>query len=183
MPSRSADQAQAATTNTVATLQQLTERFQSNPELAPRSIPRACRAMPMRLEKGPFGWKDLKDFRSIIGEKIGELRLRRGSQHKRSSRALCGLVGGYALVRRGPWARKGARRVRPGQQPLPRRAELIDQALTRILGKDGKLAPEKAAAAIQAMTKGGKSSGDLRTLAEIRARRSRAARGMKSLRP
>jgi hypothetical protein len=41
--------------------------------------------------------------------------------------------------------------------------------LTRILGKDGQLAPEKAAAAVQAMTKGGKSTGDLKTLAQIRS--------------
>jgi hypothetical protein len=46
---------------------------------------------------------------------------------------------------------------------------LVDQGLTRILGKDGKLAPEKAAAAVQAMTKGGKSSGDLKTLAQVKA--------------
>jgi hypothetical protein len=46
--------------------------------------------------------------------------------------------------------------------------ELVQGALTRILGPDGMLAPEKAAAAVQAMTKGGKSTGDLRTLAQIR---------------
>jgi hypothetical protein len=45
---------------------------------------------------------------------------------------------------------------------------LVQGALTRILGKDGQLAPEKAAAAVQAMTKGGKSTGDLKTLAQIK---------------
>jgi hypothetical protein len=46
---------------------------------------------------------------------------------------------------------------------------VIDGALTRLLGRDGQQSPEKAAAAVQAMTKGGKSTGDLKTLAQIRA--------------
>jgi hypothetical protein len=47
--------------------------------------------------------------------------------------------------------------------------ELIQNSLTRILGQDGKMSPEKAAAAIQAMTKGGKSGGDLKTLAQVKS--------------
>jgi hypothetical protein len=44
----------------------------------------------------------------------------------------------------------------------------VDGALVRLLGDGADKNPERAAAAVQAMTKGGKSTGDLKTLAQIK---------------
>ena len=55
-----------------------------------------------------------------------------------------------------------------------RNEDLIDNALKRVLGPDSNMTPERAAAAVQAMTKGGKSNGDLRTLAQLRGALSKS---------
>jgi hypothetical protein len=162
------DQAQASSTNAVATLQQLTGRFQSNPDLAAAMKDPKLNQYLSALQSGQISWKDLKDFRSIIGEKIGEMRFGESS----STNDLRALYAGLSEDMRNTAASQGPRAVHAFERAntLNRQnEELIQGALTRILGKDGNLAPEKAAAAVQAMTKGGKSTGDLKTLAQVRS--------------
>jgi hypothetical protein len=160
------DQAQASNSATVATLQQLTGRFQSNKDLAKALNDPRLGGYLNAVQKG-LSWKDLKDFRSIIGEKIGDMRF--GEGHSISD--LRALYAGLSEDMRNTAAAQGPGAVKAFERAnnLNRENEqLIQGALTRILGKDGQMSPEKAAAAVQAMTKGGKSTGDLKTLAQIK---------------
>jgi hypothetical protein len=163
-----ADNAPASKGSTIATLQSLTSRFQSNPELAASLKDPKLAGYLDALQNGNISWKDLKDFRSIIGEKIGEMRFGESS----STSDLRALYAGLSEDMRNTAAANGPKAVAAFNRAnnLNRQnEELIQGALTRILGKDGNLTPEKAAAAVQAMTKGGKSTGDLKTLAQIKA--------------
>jgi hypothetical protein len=160
--------APASSASAVATLRQLTDRLASNPELA--DAVRDPRFVTWRdaIEKGGLSWKDLKDFRSLVGEKIGDMRFGEGQ----STSDLRALYGALSEDMRTTASTMGPRAVKAFERANNLNREnqnLIEGALTRILGKDGRLAPEKAAAAVQAMTKGGKSTGDLKTLAQIRA--------------
>jgi hypothetical protein len=163
-----ADQAPASTSNSVSTLQNLTSRFQSNPDLAATLKDPKLSGYLDALQKGGLSWKDLKDFRSIIGEKIGEMRFGESS----STSDLRALYAGLSedmqttAAQMGPRASAAFNRANNINRE---NEQLIQGALTRILGKDGQMSPEKAAAAVQAMTKGGKSTGDLKTLAQIRS--------------
>lgn len=162
------DVAQATTQNTVSTLQDITSRFQSNPELAATLKDTRLNSYLSALQNGKISWKDLKDFRSIIGEKIGEMRFGEGS----STSDLRALYAGLSEDMRHTAASQGPRASAAFERAnsLNRQnEEMIQGALTRILGKSGDMAPEKAAAAVQAMAKGGKSTGDLKTLAQIKS--------------
>lgn len=162
------DQAQASTSNTVATLRDLTGRFQSNPDLAAAFQDKNLARYQAALEKGPLSWRDLKDFRSLVGEKIGEMRFGEGS----STSDLRALYAGLSQDMQDTAAAQGPRAVAAFNRAnslYRQQQQLIEGSLTRILGPDGNLSPERAAAAVQAMTRGGKATGDLRTLAQIRA--------------
>lgn len=163
-----ADAAPASNASTVATLQELTGRFASNPDLADAVRDPRLVTYLNAIEKGGLSWIDLKEFRSLIGEKIGDLRF--GEGH--STKDLRALYGALSEDMRNTAASRGPKAINAFERAnsLNRQnEELIEGALTRILGPDGKLSPEKAAAAVQAMTKGGKSTGDLKTLAQIRS--------------
>lgn len=163
-----ADKAQASTANTVATLGDLTSRFESNPDLAAAFQDKSLAGYAAALQKGTISWKDLKDFRSIIGEKIGQMRFGEGS----STSDLRALYAGLSQDMQDTAAAQGPRAVSAFNRAnnlYRQQQQLIEGSLARILGPGGNLAPEKAAAAVQAMTKGGKSTGDLRTLAQIKA--------------
>jgi hypothetical protein len=163
-----ADTAPASKSNAIATLQQLTGRFQSNPDLAEAMKDPKLSTYLNALQSGDLTWKDLKDFRTIIGEKIGDMRF--GEGHSTSDlRALYGALSEdmrTTAASMGPGATKAFERA---NKLYRNEQQLIDNALVRVLGKDGQMNPEKAAAAVQAMTKGGKSTGDLKTLAQIRS--------------
>ena len=122
-----------------------------------------------RFEGGSLSWQDLKHFRSIVGEDLGEQRLGGDSPYKSQLKSLYGALSEdmrSTAAAQGPGALKAFERANTFYQQKEAR---IEDALTRILGPDAKARPEKAAAAVAAMTKGGKSTGDLRTLAQIRA--------------
>lgn len=161
------DQAQATTANTVGTLRDLTSRFQSNPDLAEAFKDPKLGRYQTALENGQISWKDLKDFRSIIGEKIGEMRFGEGS----STSDLRALYAGLSEDMRNTAAAQGPKALHAFERAnslYRQQQQLVEGALARILGPDGQMSPERAATAVQAMTKGGKSTGDLRTLAQIR---------------
>jgi hypothetical protein len=162
------DTAPASKLNTIATLQQLTGRFQSNPKLAEAMKDPRLAAYLDAFQSGDISWKDLKEFRSIIGEKIGDMRFGESS----STSDLRALYAGLSEDMRTTAAQLGPKAIRSFERAntLNRQnEELIQGALTRILGPDGKMTPEKAASAVQTMTMGGKAGGDLKTLAQIRA--------------
>jgi hypothetical protein len=162
------DQAPASTSSTLATLGDLTSRFQSNPQLAGMMANPKLQGYMAALQKGGISWKDLKDFRSIIGDKIGEARF----SDDPSTRDLRALYGSLSEDMQNTAAANGPKAVaafnrandlyRQGQQR-------IDQALVSILGDNGMKSPEAAAAMVQTLTRGGKGSGDLAKLAQIRA--------------
>lgn len=114
-----------------------------------------------------LSWKDLKDFRSIIGEKIGEMRFGETS----STSDLRALYAGLSRDMQDTAAAQGPRAVAAFNRAnalYRQQQQLIQGALTRILGPDGNMTPERSAAAVQAMTKGGKAGGDIKTLAQIK---------------
>jgi hypothetical protein len=162
------DQAPAAKNSTIATLQDLTGRFQSNPKLAEALHDPKLASYLDAFQSGNISWNDLKQFRSIIGEKIGEMRFGESSSTSdlRSLYAALSEDMRTTASQQGPGALHAFERA----NSLYRNNEqLIQNSLTRILGKDGQMKPEQAAAAVQAMTQGGKAGGDLKTLAQIRA--------------
>jgi hypothetical protein len=121
-----------------------------------------------RASERQVEWADLKQFRSIIGEKIGDMRF--GEGHSTSDlRALYGALSEdmqHTAAANGPKAVSAFNRA---NNLYRQQQQLIEGSLTRILGKDGQMTPERAAAAVQAMTAGGKATGDLRTLAQIKS--------------
>lgn len=163
-----ADAAPASKSSTIATLQQLTGRFQSNPKLAEALHDPQLKQYLDAFQSGDISWKDLKDFRSAIGEKIGEMRF--GEKSRTSD--LRSLYAALSDDMQNTAAANGPKAVAAFNRAnnLNRQNEqLIQGALTKILGPDGNMTPEKAAAAIQTMTRGGKSGGDLKTLAQIKS--------------
>jgi hypothetical protein len=162
------DDAPASRSSTIAMLQNLTGRFQSNQKLADALHDPKLTQYLDAFQSGDISWKDLKEFRSAIGETIGDMRF--GEKSRTSD--LRALYGALSEDMRTTAAQMGPRASRAFERAntLNRQnEELIQNSLTRILGQDGKMSPEKAAAAIQAMTKGGKSGGDLKTLAQIKS--------------
>lgn len=161
--------AKASLTNTATRLQEINGRFASNPKLAEAmKNTRLQRYMDALAEDGaPLSWNDLKTFRSRIGEEIGDQRFSDGTM-KSDLRALYGALSEdmkNTAAAQGPQAMRAFERAnnlyKQGQ-------ERIDGALARILGDDGKMTAEKAAAKMQAIAKEGRSSSDLKMLAEIR---------------
>jgi hypothetical protein len=162
------DAAEAVKSSTIATLENLTGRFQSNPKLAEVLHDPKLSSYLDAFKSGNISWNDIKQFRSIIGEKIGEMRFGESS----STSDLRSLYAALSDDMRATAAQQGPRALRAFERAngLYRQNEqLIQNSLTRILGKDGQMTPERAAAAIQEMTKGGKAGGDLKTLAQIRS--------------
>jgi hypothetical protein len=161
------DQAQASNSATVATLQNLTSRFQSNPDLAEALKDPKLATYLNAAQKG-MSWKDLKDFRSIIGEKIGDARFGESS----STSDLRALYGALSQDMQNTAAANGPKAVAAFNRAnnlYRQQQQLIQGSLTRILGKNGQMTPEQATAAVQAMTRGGNQGGDLKTLAQIKA--------------
>lgn len=177
---------------TRAALESLTTKFESNPELAEAfkntKLNRYLDALTEKVTRqdtgildasgnpitrdvssgGRLSWEDLKDFRSRIGEEIGEQRFS-DSLTKTELRALYAALSEdmKATARsQGPAAlakfERANTQYRLGQ-------ERIDDALTTILGDTSKMAPESAAARMQAIAKAGKSTSDIKRLAAIRA--------------
>jgi hypothetical protein len=123
-----------------------------------------------RLEKGgKLSWEDLKHFRSIIGEDLGEQRLGGDSPYKSQLNALYGALSEDMRATAQAQGPKALRAFERANNLYRAKEQRIEGALTRILGPTSQQTPESASAAIQAMTKGGKSTGDLKTLAEIKA--------------
>lgn len=159
--------AQASVQATVGTIDNILARFSSNPELAAQMNSPKLQQMREAIAKG-LSWEDLKALRSRIGYEIGEQRFS-DSPTKDDLRAVYAALSEdmkATAAAMGPRATQAFNRAnsfyRQGQQR-------IDQALVTLLGNDGAKSPEAAAKAIQAMTQGGKGTGDLAKLAQVRA--------------
>ncbi len=163
------DSAQSSLATTRNTLGQLQQAFSSNQGLQDALKSAQIDRYAAALNKGGLSWKDLKDFRSRIGYEIGEQRLSGDSPTKDQLRALYGALSQDmrdTASQAGPGALKAFERA---NSFYDQKEAVVEDALGRILGPDMKQSPEKAASAVQAMTSGGKSTGDLKTLAQIRA--------------
>lgn len=161
-------EAKASTTSTTATLQNLTARLKDNPGLAQEISDPVLQRYLGAIEKGGLSWQGMKEFRTFIGNKIGQFRL---SEDARTGdyRALYGAL---SQDMRDTAASMGPRALSAFERANTLKAQgeqRIETALATILGPDAKARPELAAAAIQRMTQGGKAGGDLRALAQVRA--------------
>ncbi len=178
-------------TNTVAALQAVNGKFSSNPELAAAlnnsKLGRYLDALSGKVKTVPTGvldaagnpitrdvqiggklsWEDLKDFRSRVGEEIGDQLFSDGTL-KSELRGLYGALSEdmkATAIAQGPSALRAFERAnnlyKAGQ-------DRIDGAITKLLGNDSAKSAEAAAGKIQAIARDGKASGDLATLAEVR---------------
>lgn len=161
--------APADLSSTGATLKALTGKFSSNPKLAAsmKNTRLASYMDALGDKSSKLSWEDLKDFRSRIGEEIGDHLFSDGTM-KSELRQLYGALSddmkATASVQ-GPGALKAFQRANNLYQQGQAR---IDGALTKLLGNDSAKTAESSAAKIQAIARDGKSTADLATLAEIR---------------
>lgn len=159
--------APASLTETTGTLQRLTGLVESNPEIAAEVNDPILSRYLSAMQKG-LDWQGLKEFRTFIGAKSGEFRF---SQDARKD-GYQALYGALSEDMRNTARSLGPRQLKEFERAnsfYAAKEQRIEGALVRILGNDAKANPEKAAAAVQAMTRGGKMSGDLGKLAQIKA--------------
>jgi len=163
------DKAPANLDNTRQALTELTSIFETNPKMAAAfRNTRLDKYMDALGEEGPgLTWNELKTFRSRIGEEIGDARFSE-SPTKSELRRLYGALSEDMKITaeaQGPAAVKAFERAnrvyREGQQR-------IDNALKDILGDDGAMTAERAAARVQAMVRDGKAGSDFQKIAAIR---------------
>lgn len=119
------------------------------------------------VKEGDLSWEDLKHFRSIIGEQVGEAIITDGARKSQ-------LRGLYAALSRdmeataqaqGPAAFRAFKRA---NDAFAEGQNKLERVWSSLLGPDGNRAPEAAAGFIQRIAKEGKGSADLRQLAELR---------------
>jgi hypothetical protein len=155
-----------STGNTVSILQNFAGRFQSNPDLAEMVNNPTFAKYLDALQKHGLSWQDMKDLRSMIGEKIGE-RLFGENDSVGDLRALYGALSEdmrQTAAARGPQALRAFARANGLNKAVEDR---IEGAFVQLLGPDAAKKPEAAAQAIQNMTKS--KGGDLRTLQQVYA--------------
>lgn len=160
-------EARATLDNTVTALRGMTSRFASNPDMAETMRNPRLAAYQRALENGGLTWQETKDFRTIIGDEIGEARF--SDSPARSD--LRGLYGALSQDMRATAEAQGPSALRSFERAntLYRQGEeRIDNALVQILGDDSKNNPERAAAALTRLTQSGKT-GNLGQLAQVRA--------------
>jgi hypothetical protein len=160
--------APAALDSSRATLEQLTSRFASNPELAGILNNSRLQGYRQAFERGGLSWTDLKEFRSRIGYEIGE-QLFSESPTRTDLRALYAALSTdmrASAVAQGPGALRAFERANTLYQQGQQR---IEQALVTILGNDARQSPEAAARAIQTIARSGRGTSNLDQLAQIRS--------------
>lgn len=114
-----------------------------------------------------LNWGDLKAFRTRIGEKIGAKQYGEDT----SESTLRGLYGALSEDMRATASARGPDALRAFERAndfYKQGQDRIQGALVSILGKDGSMSAEAAATKLQTIAKDGKSSSDIRKLAEIR---------------
>jgi hypothetical protein len=137
-------QAPTNLSNTKATLEQLAGKLESNPALQEEIRDPTLLRYLDAINKNGLSWQDLKDFRTFVGNKIGQFRLSedaRTSDYRSLYAALSEDMRSSASAQ-GPHALHAFDRAnslyREGQQR-------IDQAISRILGPSTQGRPELAA--------------------------------------
>jgi hypothetical protein len=116
------------------------------------------------IENDGLSWRDMKDFRSMIGEKIGE----RLFGEKDSVGDLRALYGALSEDMRQTAAARGPRALRTFERANALNKAVEDRvqgSFVQLLGPDAMKKPEAAAQALQNMTKS--KGGDLRTLQQV----------------
>lgn len=162
------DAAPTTLTNTRATLDQLTSKFQSNPALADITVSPKLLGYQQALQRGELSWKDLKDFRSMIGDDIGAERFS-DSPARGDMRALYGAL---SQDMRASAATQGPRALQAFERAntiFAQGQDRIEGALTSILGDDAMKNPEAAAARIRTIAMSGKGGANIQQLQQIRA--------------
>lgn len=117
---------------------------------------------------GELSWQDMKRLRTIVGEIVGDPGLAAEGNAKTALRKFYGIMSEdmrASAAEQSPQALKAFERAntlyKQGQ-------DRIDGALSKFLGDDGKKSAESAAAKLQSIAKEGRSSSDLKLLADIR---------------
>lgn len=146
----------------------LTTKLETIDEIGPRAgLNRALGNEKTREAGGGLSWKDLKEFRSRIGEEIGDQRFSE-SPTKTELRRLYGALSEDMRATANAQSPKALAAFERANSLYRAGQQRIDDAVKFLVGDDGAMSAEKAAARIQAMVKSGKASSDLSKLAEIR---------------
>jgi len=117
---------------------------------------------------GEVSWEDMKRLRSIVGEIAGQPGLAADGNAIAALRRFYGALSEDMRATATAQGPKALRAFERANDLYRRGRERIDGALAKILGEDGQKSAEAAAAKMQAIARGGKSSSDLKVLAEIR---------------
>ncbi len=148
--------------------------LQSDIGAAQRQVSAAEQAVEAATQKaysppqgGELSWEDLKHFRSIIGEQMGEALLTDGSP-KSQLRALYGALSKDMEATASAQGPKALAQFKRANDLFAQGQQRIEGAISSLIGNDSKGAPEKAAAFLQRIARDGRGSTDLNALAEVR---------------
>lgn len=153
----------------VAAARQEVNAAQQAVDGATQSIDAATQKAYSMPEGGQLAWEDMKRLRTIVGQIIGKPGIASDGAEQAAYRKFYGALTEdmrATASAQGPKALAAFDRASSFYSAGQAR---IDGAFTRLLGRDGMQNPEKAAAVIQGIAKEGKSSSDIKTLAEIRS--------------
>lgn len=148
--------------------------LQSDIGAAQRQVSAAEQAVEVATQKaysppqgGELSWEDLKHFRSIIGEQMGEALLTDGSP-KSQLRALYGALSKDMEATASAQGPKAMAQFKRANDLFAQGQQRIEGAISSLIGNDTKGSPEKAAAFLQRIARDGRGSTDLNALAEVR---------------
>jgi hypothetical protein len=159
--------AKASLSNSRDAIAALTGKFESNPELAKAFQNNRLETFKRALNKST-SWEDLKAFRSVIGEEIGQGRFGDVTS-KKELRSLYGALSKDMEATAAEMGPQALSKFKRANELYKAGQDRIDSSLLAILGDDGKKSAEAAAGVIQRISKEGKSSSDIKKLADIRA--------------
>lgn len=162
----------AQTPNALTRLRELNARFSESAELAEELNNPAFQRFQTALERGNLSWQSLKDFRSEIGERIGERRF--GEKGGLSQyRALYAALSEDMRATAASISPSALRRFERANSLNAAVEDRIQNGLTQILGSNGRMEPEQAARRVQEIIRSGRGSSNLRLLRDIHASTAR----------
>ena len=163
---------QSAMPATVDYLESLSLRYGSNPKFQANKVDSTLVKDYEALKDGGLSWNDLKEYRSSVGEQMGEAMISDG----RSRKDLSGLYAALtydmenAAKAAGPEALAKFRRANDFYR---QRQAKIEGAFQEIIGKDMANRPEEAAKKLRNMLTDGNASADLNSVATLRGAMSK----------
>lgn len=152
---------------TVDYLESLSLRYGSNPKFQANKVDSSLVKDYEALKDGGLSWNDLKEYRSSVGEQMGEAMISDGRSRKDLSGLYAALTYDMENMAKaaGPEALTKFRRA---NDFFKQRQAKIEGAFQEIIGKDMQNRPEEAAKKLRAMLTDGNATADLNSVATLR---------------